>query len=100
MIDLIDFNNNNLQEIVLWIHDTKDAYNVRIFEYKNNYLIETNKYDEIYYVKVLKYYENLVNKYPNSTTYLNYLANAQNILGYDSKETLKKLDNLNYDYKK
>ena len=100
MIDLIDFNNNNLQEIVLWTHDTKDAYNVRIFEYKNNYLIETNKYDEIYYIKVLKYYEDLVNKYPNSTTYLYYLANAQNILGYDSKETLKKLENLNYDYKK
>lgn len=85
-IDVLDFNDDGIYEIVLWSHDTGEAYIVKIYKFENDKFVSANEYDKLYYPKVLNYYQNLVNKYPTSPTYLNYLNKAKSILDIDAKE--------------
>lgn len=97
-IDILDFNNDGNFELVLWTHDTGLAYEVNIYEILNNKLINTSLYNQIYYPKVLKYYDDLVSKHPTSSTYLYYLSKAQCILGMDISHTTNKMLQLPYPY--
>ncbi|MGL5750785.1 MAG: hypothetical protein ACRCXT_09680 [Paraclostridium sp.] len=99
-IDVVDFNNDGFYEIVLWSHDTGEAYIVNIYEYKDSNLIKTDEYNKLYYPKVLKYYEDLVKKNPNSSTYLYYLSKAQCVLSmYDAMDdTINKMLKTPYPY--
>lgn len=74
---LEDINNNGLNEIVLWIHDTDEAYIVRIYELKGKEFKETTEYDAIYFQKVKRYYERLLEENGEFSTYLYYLVLAQ-----------------------
>lgn len=75
-IEIEDLNNDGNKEIMLWIHDTREAYMVKTYNLEGNVLKLTEKYDSIYFKKVEEYYENLLNKHKDSTTYLYYLALA------------------------
>ncbi len=97
-IDVLDFNNDGNFELVLWTHDTGLAYEVNIYEVLNNKLTKTSLYNQIYYPKVLEYYDDLVSKYPNSPTYLYYLSKAQCILGMDISNATNKMLKLPYPY--
>lgn len=94
----IDLDGN--EEIILWTHDTGEAYKIYIYEFKGNELRQTNKYDSLYFKKVKKYYENLVNKYKDSPVYMYYLALSQyKVLDYrEALNTVNKVLNMKSPY--
>lgn len=94
---LEDIDGDGDKEIILWTHDTGEAYTISIYE---DNLKLTNKYDKIYYEKVKHYYEKLLDQYGESSTYLYYLAMAQYKIGEyeDSIKTINKALNTKYPY--
>lgn len=90
-IEIEDLNNDGNKEIMLWIHDTGEAYMIKTYNLEGNVLKLTEKYDSIYFKKVEEYYENLLNKHKDSATYLYYLALAhEKVREYDG--ALKAID--------
>ncbi|WP_090040214.1 hypothetical protein [Clostridium frigidicarnis] len=62
--------------MILWLHDTGEAYTSDIYLIKEQALKKSNKYDKIYFKEVVKYYKSLLETYKDSSTYLYYLALA------------------------
>lgn len=79
--DLIDFNNDGQMEIILWMHDTNEAYKVQVYEALQTKLLPTNAYNKIYFQKVADYYTQLLEREPDHSPYLYYLALAHAQLG-------------------
>lgn len=79
--DLIDFDNDGQMEIILWMHDTHEAYKVQVYEALQTKLLPTNAYNKIYFQKVVDYYKELLKHHPDDGTYFYYLALAQAQLG-------------------
>lgn len=71
-----DLDGNGKYELILWTQDTGDSFNIHIYDIKEKGLKLTDKYDKIYYPKVIKHYKRLLKKQGNSSTYLYYLALA------------------------
>ncbi|QZY56850.1 hypothetical protein [Crassaminicella profunda] len=86
-------------ELSLWIHDTGDAYKVKIYrwsDYDNNFILALDVYP-YYFKKVVNYYKNLL-KEKDSTTYWYYLSDAQMKTGM-IEEALRSIDRaLSYPY--
>ena len=45
--------------MILWLHDTGEAYTIDIYLIKEQALKKSNKYDKIYFKEVVKYYKSL-----------------------------------------
>ncbi|MGL4736585.1 MAG: hypothetical protein ACRCW2_03930 [Cellulosilyticaceae bacterium] len=88
--DLIDFNNDGQMEIILWMHDTNEAYKVQVYEALQTKLLPTNAYNKIYFQKVVDYYTELLKLDHDNGPYLYYLTLAQAQLGLypDARATL------------
>ncbi|WP_251861465.1 tetratricopeptide repeat protein [Clostridium sp. Marseille-Q2269] len=75
-IYLKDLDFDGKEELILWTHDSYEAYNIHIYSIKEKGLKSTNKYDRFYYKEVIDYYTNLLEKDPDFSIYLYYLALA------------------------
>lgn len=64
-------------EIALWIHDTGEAYRVEIIRWQNGKWVPAPDVYATYYPKVVQYYEQLTQQYPDYIFYWYYLADAQ-----------------------
>ncbi|RXZ77839.1 DUF3298 domain-containing protein [Paenibacillaceae bacterium] len=64
-------------EIVLWKHDTGEAYRVEIVRWQGGKLVPAPDTYHAYFPKVVLYYEQLVRKNPDYAFYWYYLADAQ-----------------------
>ena len=74
---LEDIKGDGKKELILWVKDIDKAYNIAIYEFCKNGIRKTNKYDSIYFEKVVKYYDTLLDDDINSAVYLYHLAIAQ-----------------------
>lgn len=63
-------------EVILWFHDTGEAYTVNIYNIEGDEFKATNEYDSVYFKKVVAYYKELLKNNKKSSTYLYYLALA------------------------
>lgn len=72
-------------ELILWVKDVDKAYNIDIYNIKNNEIKKTEKYDKKYYDKVVDYYKGLIDSYEDERIYPYYLA-----LAYEKKGEYKK----------
>lgn len=73
-------------EIALWLHDTGEAYNIKIYKWINDKFATVSPYMYPEYFKtVSKYYEEKVQEYPNAAFYLYYLADAEMKAGMPEK---------------
>lgn len=79
---------DGLNEIVLWSHDTGEAYDIEIYKFKKNKFKKITDYDKYYYNDVIKYYKDLLKLAPNSVIYMYYLALSQYKIG-DFKSALE-----------
>ncbi|WLR51157.1 hypothetical protein LC040_18655 [Bacillus tianshenii] len=68
-------------EIALWVHDTGEAYRIDLYRWCGDQLVPAKDVSPYYYQRILRYYSRLVKEYPDSPTYLYYLANAQMQVG-------------------
>lgn len=76
-----DLNEDGKDALILWTQDTGEGYKIDIYDLKESGLTLTNKFDKIYYPKVVKHYKRLLKKHENSSTYLYYLALAYYKMG-------------------
>lgn len=72
-------------ELIIWRNEIEEAYNIDIYDIKENGLKKTNTHDKEYYIKVVEYYKNLIDNYENSGVYSYYLA-----LAYEKRREYKK----------
>lgn len=89
---LEDIKGDGNKELILWVKDVEKAYNIVIYEFVKTGIRKTNKYDSIYFEKVVKYYNTLLDDNINSAVYLYHLAIAQ-YRTYDysgANDTIKK----------
>lgn len=89
---LEDIKGDGKKELILWVKDIDKAYNIAIYEFCKSGIRKTNKYDSIYFEKVIKYYDTLLDNDTNSAVYLYHLAIAQ-YRTYDysgANDTIKK----------
>lgn len=91
--DIEDLDNDNVDEIILWKHDTGKAYKIDIYKYENGTLKNVPELYEKYFGRVVKYYETLVNEVPESPVYWYYLLDAQYKAGMveEAEKTLEKV---------
>lgn len=77
-IDIIYFDHKATNyDIALWTKDTNEAYNVEIYNWKNNsFSIDEAAYPS-YFQKVVKFYEKKISENPNMPSYWCYLADAE-----------------------
>ncbi|MGO4530124.1 WG repeat-containing protein [Paenibacillus sp. 2TAF8] len=64
-------------EIALWIHDTGEAYRVDIIRWQQGQWVPATDVYRAYYPKVVQYYEQLTQHYPDYVFYWYYLSDAQ-----------------------
>jgi hypothetical protein len=64
-------------ELVLWIHDTGEAYNVKVVRWRDGQLVPAPDVYPYYYPRVVQYYEHEVRMHPDYSFYWYYLADAQ-----------------------
>ncbi|WP_342551285.1 WG repeat-containing protein [Paenibacillus sp. FSL R7-0652] len=64
-------------EVALWIHDTGEAYRVEIIRWHQGQWIPAKDAYRAYYPKVVQYYKQLTQHYPDYVFYWYYLADAQ-----------------------
>lgn len=78
-VEVIKFDNrkNDISDIVLWSHETGEAYKVQIYSFKGDTFQKTFKYDKEYFAKVEEYYRKLINRTRETPQYLYYLIDAE-----------------------
>lgn len=76
-IETSDLNADGQHEIILWVPQVADAYEVQIYERNGNMLRQTQAYNKIYYPKVKAYYEKNLELDSESAVILYYLADAK-----------------------
>ncbi|OEF97462.1 WG repeat-containing protein [Desulfuribacillus alkaliarsenatis] len=64
-------------KVALWKHDTGDAYQVDVWSWKDDKLVQAYDVYPAYFKKVVKYYTVLTQEFPQSPVYWYYLADAQ-----------------------
>lgn len=88
-MEIIKFKSDEDIEIALWSHFTGDAYNIQLYSFKDGVLNKTSKHDKEYFIKVYKYYKNLVDNSEDEPKYLFYhLANAAYKIGKKEEATM------------
>ena len=91
-IEICDSNNTRGgKNIALWIHETGEAYKVQIYTLRGDNLEKIYKDDREYFLKVEKYYKDLINKSRETPQYLYYLIEAQCRAG-KRKEALENIN--------
>lgn len=92
-VELVEFDDrrNGVSDIVLWTHETGEAYNVQIYSFRGDNLEKTFKYDRDYFEKVEEYYKNLINRTRETPQYLYYLIDAE----YRSGKKREAVENIN-----
>jgi hypothetical protein len=78
-------------EIALWIHDTGEAYQIKILRWKRGQLRPATDVYPYYFHLVVEYYQELTKNTPDSPVYWYYLADAQVKAGM-LDEGLKSID--------
>lgn len=78
---LEDIKNDGDKELIFWIHEMGEVYEVKIYGIEGENLKITNAYDYIYFNKVVEYYKDLIERNRELSTYLYYLALAQEKIG-------------------
>lgn len=87
-------------EIVVWIHDTGEAYKIEVYRWENGKLVSAPDLYPYYFKKVVTFYKERVKEMPKASFYWYYLADAQ-IKAGEPKEALKSIDaamKLQYQY--
>lgn len=88
-MEIVKYKNDEDIEIALWSHFTGDAYNIQLYSFKDGALSKTSKHDKEYFIKVYKYYKNLVDNSKDEPKYLfYYLANAAYKIGKKDEATI------------
>lgn len=64
-------------EIVLWQHKVLEVYDIHIYRYQQNQLIEDTELEHYYYPEVVRYYEKLKEAYQEEPIYHDYLEMAK-----------------------
>ncbi|BBH20578.1 hypothetical protein Back11_19230 [Paenibacillus baekrokdamisoli] len=64
-------------EIALWKHDTGDAYQIEIYRWSPQGLAIAKDVYPYYFLKVIPYYQRLIQQMPESAPYWYYLADSQ-----------------------
>lgn len=92
-VEVVEFDDkrSGVSDIVLWTHETGEAYKVQIYSFRGDNLEKTFKYDRDYFEKVEKYYKNLINRTRETPQYLYYLIDAQ----YRSGKKREAIENIN-----
>ncbi|WFD10165.1 hypothetical protein [Tepidibacter hydrothermalis] len=87
-------------EIAIWIHDTGEAYKVKVLRWCDNGLIEAIDVYPYYFKKVVKYYKEKTKEVPLSPVHLYYLADAQFKSGEyeDALSSINRLLQFEYPY--
>lgn len=68
---------HKVREIALWMHDTGEAYQVKVLRFKEGKFVTAWDVYPFYFVHVVKYYEDKTKEYPNYPFYWYYLADAE-----------------------
>lgn len=78
-VEVVEFDDrrNGISDIVLWSHETGEAYKVQIYSFRGDNLEKTFKYDRDYFKKVEEYYKDLINRTRETPQYLYYLIDAE-----------------------
>ena len=78
-VDIVEFDDkkNGVSDIVLWSHETGEAYKVQIYSFRGDNLEKTSKYDRDYFGKVEEYYKKLIDRTRETPQYLYYLIDAE-----------------------
>lgn len=75
-MEIVKFKDGDIG-IALWTHVTGEAFDVQVYSFKGDTLKKTSSHDKEYFVRVYKYYKNLVDKPNDVPKYLfYYLADA------------------------
>lgn len=100
---------DDIDELAIWVHDSGEAYKIAVYRLGLQGLVMAEDVYPYYFRKVIGYYEELLEKLPQSSIYWYYLADAQRKAGllrlaiqsidhalslpnpYPSKEELMKL---------
>ena len=92
-VEVVKFDDrrNGVSDIVLWTHETGEAYNVQIYSFRGDNLEKTFKYDRDYFEKVEEYYKDLINRTRETPQYLYYLIDAE----YRSGKKREAIANIN-----
>lgn len=64
-------------EIVLWMHDTGEAYRVEVVRWNQGMFVAAPDVYPYYFPAVVRYYERLTQEHPDYSFYWYYLADAQ-----------------------
>ncbi|RXT06488.1 WG repeat-containing protein [Ammoniphilus sp. CFH 90114] len=91
LLDTEDLDKDGKSELALWFHDTGEAYQVQVYQWKEGKLVEIPELYPVYFQKVSTYYKHLTNKFPTYPFYWYYLADAELMVG-NSGEALKAID--------
>ncbi len=81
-MEVVRYKSDGDIEIALWGHVTGEAFDVKLYSFKEDTLKESYKHDKEYFVRVYKYYKNIVDMSKDEPKYLfYYLANAAYKIG-------------------
>ena len=91
--EVVEFDDrrSGISDIVLWSHETGEAYKVQIYSFRGDNLEKTSKYDRYYFEKVEDYYKKLINRTRETPQYLYYLIDAE----YRSGKKREAIANIN-----
>ncbi|CAM2079488.1 hypothetical protein [Paraclostridium bifermentans] len=92
-VEIVEFDDkrSGISDIVLWSHETGEAYKVQIYSFRGDNLEKTSKYDRDYFEKVEDYYKKLINRTRETPQYLYYLIDAE----YRSGKKREAIANIN-----
>ena len=92
-VEIVAFDNrkSGTSDIVLWSHETGEAYKVQIYSFRGDNLEKTSKYDRDYFEKVEEYYKKLIDRTRETPQYLYYLIDAE----YRSGKKREAIANIN-----
>ncbi|MFB9328535.1 WG repeat-containing protein [Paenibacillus aurantiacus] len=78
VLDLLGSSGRDGQsELVLWLHDTGEAYRVEVLRWHGGDIVPAPDVEAAYFRKVTGYYEHMVRLHPDYAFYWYYLADAQ-----------------------
>ncbi|MDO4536048.1 MAG: tetratricopeptide repeat protein [Clostridium perfringens] len=81
-MEIVKYKSDGEIEIALWSHVTGEAFDVKLYSLRADALQESSKHDKEYFVRVYKYYKNIVDNSKDEAKYLfYYLANAAYKIG-------------------
>lgn len=87
----IEDRRDGMKNIVLWSHESGEAYKVQMYSFRGDIFEKTFKYDKDYFGKVEEYYISLINRTRETPQYLYFLIDAQYRAG-NRKEALLNLN--------